>query len=490
MATLYEYLNTGEDDYGAIYGANWAAQTFTPATAHRITSVKLMLVRAGSPGDITVSIRATDGTGHPTGADICSGITNGNTLPESGYGEWREITLTPAFNFKAATKYAIVVRALGATLGNHLSWSWDTEGGYAAGNGETSINSGGTWTAQTYDFMFENWGEAVPTYDMPITSGATASDSLTSFRTYPLVVTSGAKVEDSLIADLLHGLLWQQKRMGHPLCKLVLTKAGQDTQTFGVDTTTRLLSVRHTEQTSSHTAEVLVQNANGALTALNLLGYIGVLSYGYTTNYGDLYRARAPLKVIAKELYSSPGNLSCHLSLIGIPDQMALTTTTTKYRCPVNDGRTVKTLITQLMDGTLVAFGNSGITIDWDSEDSIIDVFTPNDLFGIQPNDNLLAKVDELLAFTGCVRRFPADGHMHVFLPKAGVTWVANTAYKLSNYAQPTTPNDNFTYKCTTAGTSHATTEPTWPTTAGATVTDGTVVWTAEAPDYEYADVI
>jgi len=56
--------------------------------------------------------------------------------------------------------------------------------------------------------------------------------------------------------------------------------------------------------------------------------------------------------------------------------------------------------------------------------------------------------------------------------------WEASTAYSLGDYCVPATASKNgFVYKCTTAGTSGAT-EPTWPTTYGATVTDGTVVWT------------
>ena len=55
-------------------------------------------------------------------------------------------------------------------------------------------------------------------------------------------------------------------------------------------------------------------------------------------------------------------------------------------------------------------------------------------------------------------------------------TWVANTAYAVGDFVKATTYN-NHTYLCTVAGTSHATTEPTWLTTNGSTQTDNTVTW-------------
>lgn len=57
-----------------------------------------------------------------------------------------------------------------------------------------------------------------------------------------------------------------------------------------------------------------------------------------------------------------------------------------------------------------------------------------------------------------------------------GATWVATTAYTVGQFTVPTTANGYY-YKCTTAGTS-ASSQPTWPTTLGTTVTDGSVVWT------------
>lgn len=56
-------------------------------------------------------------------------------------------------------------------------------------------------------------------------------------------------------------------------------------------------------------------------------------------------------------------------------------------------------------------------------------------------------------------------------------TSARNTAYTVGDVIKPTT-YASHTYKCTTAGTSHASTEPTWTTTNGATTTDGSAVFT------------
>lgn len=63
-----------------------------------------------------------------------------------------------------------------------------------------------------------------------------------------------------------------------------------------------------------------------------------------------------------------------------------------------------------------------------------------------------------------------------------GTTWLLSHAYSLNNYVIPTTfgsitGEQGKIFVCTTAGTSAAA-EPTWPTGEGATVTDGTAVFT------------
>ncbi len=59
--------------------------------------------------------------------------------------------------------------------------------------------------------------------------------------------------------------------------------------------------------------------------------------------------------------------------------------------------------------------------------------------------------------------------------------WAGSTAYSIDDYVIPTTANGYY-YRCTVAGTSGSS-EPTWPTTIGSTVTDGSVTWRCESSD-------
>lgn len=56
-------------------------------------------------------------------------------------------------------------------------------------------------------------------------------------------------------------------------------------------------------------------------------------------------------------------------------------------------------------------------------------------------------------------------------------TWLPGVVTVLDNVIAPTSPN-GFVYRATVAGTT-GTSEPAWPLTAGLTVVDGTVTWTA-----------
>jgi hypothetical protein len=157
-ANLYEHYNTGDDNVWGFYGQYWKAQTFTAGSDHTVAVVKLRLWRSGSPGALTVSIKATDGSGQPTGPDLTSGTTNSNTLTTDTAGEWREVSLTP-YTLTSGTKYAIVARALGGDSANRVWWRLDQSSPtYAGGNVEHNADNGVTWETHTeMDFMFEVW---------------------------------------------------------------------------------------------------------------------------------------------------------------------------------------------------------------------------------------------------------------------------------------------------------------------------------------------
>lgn len=181
MATLYEYYNTNDDGDRGVSGNIWLAQTFTPSTAHKITSVKLLMFKEGSPGTVTVSIQGVDGSDHPDGSDLCSGTIDGNSLTTNTNGVWYEITLGDGSNLSADTKYAIVVRAPDGSIGNEVHCRSDrTDPTYVDGCRERSLDGGSSWTSYTgEDFMFEDWGEPLYTiHEKTVTDGLKVGDAL------------------------------------------------------------------------------------------------------------------------------------------------------------------------------------------------------------------------------------------------------------------------------------------------------------------------
>ena len=66
----------------------------------------------------------------------------------------------------------------------------------------------------------------------------------------------------------------------------------------------------------------------------------------------------------------------------------------------------------------------------------------------------------------------------------AYTAWAASTAFAVGDVRRATaSQNSGLVFECTTAGTSGSS-EPTWPTDIGSTLTDNTVVWTAISSVY------
>lgn len=151
---IYERYQSGDDASLGIYGANWEAQTFTPTIAHSINRVQLKVRRAGSPGTVTLGIRATTAN-IPNGADLTNGTFDANGLPTD-----KDIWVIVSFAssaLAAGTRYAIAVRAQGGDADNYLAWRADvTSPTYANGARCYSADGGASWTEDTTrDFIFE-----------------------------------------------------------------------------------------------------------------------------------------------------------------------------------------------------------------------------------------------------------------------------------------------------------------------------------------------
>lgn len=72
----------------------------------------------------------------------------------------------------------------------------------------------------------------------------------------------------------------------------------------------------------------------------------------------------------------------------------------------------------------------------------------------------------------------------------AVAAWAGSTAFSVGDIRRASTVQPSgLWFRCTTAGTSGST-QPSWPTDVGSTVTDGTVVWTAIASAYEELAVL
>ena len=155
MTTEYEHFDGPDDGNDGISSTTWVAETFTTTSQHSVTSVKIYALRQSGydPGTFTLSIRATDGNGHPTGGDLTSGSQNASGWSTSA--QWHEQTVTE-YMLSNGVKYAIVCRCSNAN--NAIYWRLTNAGGYSGGNRELSFNSGGSWSSYSQDELFQVWG--------------------------------------------------------------------------------------------------------------------------------------------------------------------------------------------------------------------------------------------------------------------------------------------------------------------------------------------
>lgn len=153
----FEFYSTSDNVDNDALGVIWQAQTFTTDnTAHSVDKVRLKLERNGEPGDMTVSIRATEG-GYPTGLDLAYGTIDANTF-DNETPTWYYIPMIVPYDLAVETQYAILVRCPDGDASNEVHWRCNEGGSYSGGAAMYSDDSGVTWFDNAGDCMFEIWG--------------------------------------------------------------------------------------------------------------------------------------------------------------------------------------------------------------------------------------------------------------------------------------------------------------------------------------------
>ena len=137
-----------------IYGANWAAQSFTATADYTINRVEVKLRNVvGTPSAISVGIYPY-GNGSPNIASLlCNGTITG-VLDTFRQGVWYECSLGDGADLTALSEYAIVLSSPTSDVNNYAGWRRQDPGTYPDGTGLRSVDSGVNWLVGVYDFMF------------------------------------------------------------------------------------------------------------------------------------------------------------------------------------------------------------------------------------------------------------------------------------------------------------------------------------------------
>jgi hypothetical protein len=169
MAELVAY-DTGDDSAAIEYGTEEVAQSITVTSYWDITSIEIKIYRVGSPGTCALTIYATDGNGHPTGASIRSlGIAEA-AISTDPAGAWHTITVSGGQALTAG-KYAFRLTG-GNDASNYVAWRFDNnDATYAGGDRIHSTDGGTNWVNQSGDdLMFRINGTVTLTPPTDITT--------------------------------------------------------------------------------------------------------------------------------------------------------------------------------------------------------------------------------------------------------------------------------------------------------------------------------
>lgn len=144
----------------SLVGSQFAVQTLTAGRSGLLDQVDLLLTRYGSPGNVTVEIRASQ-SGTPTGAVLAFGTVVEASLDGDPYTfEWVSVVLSPAPLVTSGNEYAIILRDAGGAIfpSDYVVWANAAANPYARGMALTTTDGGVSWyPSPTTDFAFRTY---------------------------------------------------------------------------------------------------------------------------------------------------------------------------------------------------------------------------------------------------------------------------------------------------------------------------------------------
>ena len=161
-----EYYLSG-NDYIDQVDTNGSAQTFTPQTNYDLVELRVKVARRGTPGTITVTIHATDGDGHPTGAALATETFDGDVLTtDLANPDIKVITFASPASLSASTKYAIKMTVTTYLVNvTYMAWYCDEPGTYTNGvalEWNTVLSDWVYVYSADTDFYFDTYSPGIP----------------------------------------------------------------------------------------------------------------------------------------------------------------------------------------------------------------------------------------------------------------------------------------------------------------------------------------
>ncbi|MCK5225147.1 MAG: hypothetical protein KAQ89_00360 [Planctomycetes bacterium] len=152
-----EYPDTNYNTSSLFGGTDWWTQSFTPSSGFDINKIGVYIKYvSGTYNDISISIRADDGAGKPTGAELTSGVIT--AFNNTSYS-WKEVSLTP-YSLSSSVKYHLQVKAPTSGSSSYRMGLDSTSPAYAGGTWVFSTNSGSSWTVySSHDAMFRIYSQ-------------------------------------------------------------------------------------------------------------------------------------------------------------------------------------------------------------------------------------------------------------------------------------------------------------------------------------------